>query len=65
MFNIVELQLMRQSLDVITIVGKDAKTVANLQTKLEEVIHQESLGHNLNLVELLNRGVQIFLRFYS
>jgi hypothetical protein len=42
MFNIVELQLMRQSLDVITIVGKDAKTVANLQIKLEEVIHQES-----------------------
>ena len=43
MFNIVELQLMRQSLDVITIVGKDAKTVANLQTKLEEAIQAESL----------------------
>jgi hypothetical protein len=42
MFSIVELQLMRQSLDVITIVGKDAKTVANLQTKLEEAIHTES-----------------------
>lgn len=42
MFNIVELQLMRQSLDVITIVGKDAKTVANLQTKLEEAIQAES-----------------------
>ena len=42
MVNIVELQLLRHSLDVITIVGKDAKTVANLQTKLEEVIHQES-----------------------
>jgi hypothetical protein len=42
MFNIVELQLMRQSLDVITIVGKDAKTVANLQTKLEEAIQTES-----------------------
>ena len=42
MFNIVELQLMRQSLDVITIVGKDAKTVANLQTKLEEVIQEET-----------------------
>ena len=42
MFNIVELQLMRQSLDVITIVGKDAKTVATLQTKLEEAIQEES-----------------------
>lgn len=42
MFNIVELQLMRQSLDVITIVGKDAKTVANLQIKLEEVIQEEA-----------------------
>lgn len=42
MFNIVELQLMRQSLDVITIVGKDAKTVANLQTKLEDAIQEET-----------------------
>lgn len=30
-----EIQLLRQSLDVITINGKDAKAVANLQTKLE------------------------------
>jgi|APGre2960657404_1045060.scaffolds.fasta_scaffold277939_1 hypothetical protein len=43
MFNLIELQLMRQSLDVITIVGKDAKTVANLQTKLEQVIQEESI----------------------
>ena len=42
MFNIIELQLMRQSLDVITIIGKDAKTVANLQIKLEEAIQKES-----------------------
>ena len=42
MFNLIELQLMRQSLDVITIVGKDAKTVANLQTKLEQVILEET-----------------------
>ena len=41
MFNIVELQLMRQSLDVITIVGKDAKTVATLQIKLEQIIQDE------------------------
>lgn len=42
MFNLIELQLMRQSLDVITIVGKDAKTVATLQTKLEQVIQEET-----------------------
>jgi hypothetical protein len=36
-----EMQLLRQSLDVITIAGKDAKTVANLQIKLEKVISDE------------------------
>jgi hypothetical protein len=41
MFNLTELQLLRQSLDVITIVGKDAKTVATLQAKLEKVIADE------------------------
>jgi hypothetical protein len=41
MFELVELQLLRQSLDVITILGKDAKKVANLQQKLESVIAQE------------------------
>jgi len=41
MFNSIELQLMRQSLDVITIVGKDAKTVASLQIKLEQAIQDE------------------------
>jgi hypothetical protein len=41
MFNLIELQLMRQSLDVITIVGKDAKTVATLQIKLEQSIQDE------------------------
>ena len=30
-----EIHLLRQSLDVITITGKDAKFLANLQTKLE------------------------------
>ena len=34
-FTLGELYLLRQSLDVITITGKDAKTVASLQTKLE------------------------------
>lgn len=41
MFELVELQLLRQSLDVITILGKDAKKVANLQQKLESIIAQE------------------------
>jgi hypothetical protein len=41
MFTLIEFQLLRQSLDVITIVGKDAKTVATLQAKLEKVIADE------------------------
>lgn len=41
MFELMELQLLRQSLDVITILGKDAKKVANLQQKLESIITQE------------------------
>ena len=41
MFTLVEMQLLRQSLDVITIAGKDAKTVATLQTKLEKIISDE------------------------
>lgn len=34
-FTLNELVLLRQSLDVITITGKDAKFIASLQTKLE------------------------------
>lgn len=34
-FTLGELQVMRQSLDVITISGKDAKVLASLQIKLE------------------------------
>ena len=41
MFELMELQLLRQSLDVITILGKDAKKVANLQQKLESAISEE------------------------
>ena len=41
MFELMELQLLRQSLDVITILGKDAKKVSNLQQKLESAIAQE------------------------
>ena len=35
-----ELSILRQSLDVITITGKDAKTIASLQVKLEHEITQ-------------------------
>jgi hypothetical protein len=36
MFTIAELTLMRQALDVITITGKDAQYVAQLQVKIEQ-----------------------------
>lgn len=42
MFSLAELQLLRQSLDVITISGKDAKTVATTQLKLEKIISEET-----------------------
>jgi hypothetical protein len=42
MFTLSELQLLRQSLDVITITGKDAKTVATVQVKLEKIISEET-----------------------
>lgn len=35
-----EIQLLRQSLDLINISGKDAKFVANLQVKLEQELMQ-------------------------
>jgi hypothetical protein len=37
-----ELQVIRQSLDVIQLNGKDAKFVANLQTKLEQTLTEIS-----------------------
>jgi hypothetical protein len=37
---IAEIQLTRQALDVISIAGKDAKLVANLQYKLESELQQ-------------------------
>ena len=37
---IAEVQLTRQALDVISIAGKDAKLVANLQYKLESELQQ-------------------------
>jgi hypothetical protein len=36
MFTLAELTLMRQALDVITITGKDAQYVAQLQVKIEQ-----------------------------
>ena len=40
--NILELQIIRQSLDVITIKGSDAQFISNLQYKLESEINQIS-----------------------
>jgi len=40
--NILELQILRQSLDAITIKGSDAQFIANLQYKLESEINQIS-----------------------
>jgi hypothetical protein len=37
-----EIQTIRQSLDLITIAGKDARFLANLQTKLEQELTQIS-----------------------
>jgi hypothetical protein len=37
-----EIQTIRQSLDLITIAGKDARFLANLQTKLEHELTQIS-----------------------
>lgn len=51
MFSLLELQLIRQSLDVITISGKDAKIVANLQLKTEQAIEAEKIkGEELQQV---------------
>lgn len=44
-----ELQLIRQSLEIITITGKDAKFVASLQSKLEHELAQ--ITHMLSSAE--------------
>jgi hypothetical protein len=41
MFELYELQVIRQALDVITIAGKDAKLVATIQHKVEFAIEEE------------------------
>lgn len=57
-----EIQCLRQSLDVISISGKDAKFVANLQVKLEqefaqiqEILKQEETKKQQELQETLVR----------
>jgi len=57
-----EIQLLRQSLDVISISGKDAKFVATLQVKLEremaqiqEILKQEESKKQKELQETLAR----------
>ena len=37
-FSVTELNVLRQSLDLVTLSGKDAKFIASLQTKLENEI---------------------------
>lgn len=39
-FSVTELNVLRQSLDLITLSGKDAKFIANLQIKLENEMAQ-------------------------
>jgi hypothetical protein len=41
MFTLQELIVLRSSLELVQILGKDAKAVAALQTKLEELITQK------------------------
>jgi hypothetical protein len=43
LFSLDELTVMRQSLNVITIQGKDAKPIAMLQEKLESLIAQSQI----------------------
>lgn len=59
-FTLSELHLIRQSLDIITISGKDAKSLASLQTKLEsemtqiqEMLQQAELQKQQELVKAI------------
>ena len=45
-----EIQLLRQSLDIITITGKDAKFIASLQSKLEHELNQ--INNMINSAEI-------------
>jgi len=48
LFSHAELTIMRQSLNVITIQGKDAKPIAILQDKLESLITQQEIAQQEN-----------------
>lgn len=45
-----EIQLLRQSLDIITITGKDAKFLASLQSKLERELNE--IANMINSAEI-------------
>lgn len=45
-----EIQLLRQSLDIITITGKDAKFLASLQSKLERELNE--IANMINAAEI-------------
>ena len=49
LFSHAELTIMRQSLNVITIQGKDAKPIAQLQDKLESLIAQQEIAQQEKL----------------
>ena len=49
LFSHSELTIMRQSLNVITIQGKDAKPIATLQDKLESLIAQQEIAQQEKL----------------
>ena len=49
LFSIEELTVLRQSLNVISIQGKDAKPIAMLQEKLENLIIQSEISKQENL----------------
>ena len=49
LFSHAELTIMRQSLNVITIQGKDAKPIATLQDKLESLIAQHEIAQQEKL----------------
>ena len=46
MFTLQELVVLRSSLEHIQILGKDAKAIAALQTKLEELVAQKEQAQN-------------------
>lgn len=46
MFTLQELIVLRSSLEHIQILGKDAKAIASLQTKLEELVAQKEQAKN-------------------